>query len=63
MYYEGRVMVASCTSVQLGEPNGNDGAWTIICTKRAAIQGLMLIMRSGDKTEFISRLKTLDLTN
>jgi len=53
----------SCTSVQLGEPNGNDGTWTITETKCAAIRRLILSMCSGDKTEFINRLKTPDLTN
>jgi len=32
-------------------------------TKCAAIKKLISIMRSGDKTEFINRLKILDLTN
>jgi len=36
----------SCTSVQLGEPNGNDSTWTMPGTKCAAIK--KLIMRSGD---------------
>ena len=53
----------SRTSVQLGEPNGNDGTWTMTGTKCAAIKRLISIMRSGDKTEFINRLKTLDLIN
>jgi len=53
----------SRTSVQLGDPNGNDGTWTMTETKCAAIKRLMSIMHSGDKTEFINRLKTSDLTN
>jgi len=53
----------SRTSVQLGEPNGNDGTWTMIETKCAAIKRLILIMRSGNKTEFINRLKTPDFPN
>jgi len=53
----------SCTSVQLGEPNGNDGTWTMTETKCAATKRLISIMRSGDKTEFIKSLKTPDLTN
>ena len=53
----------SRTSVQLGEPNGNDGTWTMTGTKCAAIKRLISIMRSGDKTEFINRLKTPDLFN
>ena len=51
------------TSVQLGEPNRNDGTWTMAETKCAAIKRLISIMRSGDKTEFINRLKTPDLIN
>jgi len=51
----------SRTSVQLGEPNGNDGTWTMAGTKCAAIKRLISIMRSGDETEFINRLKTPDL--
>ena len=47
----------SCTSVQLGEPNGNDSTWTMTGTKCAAIKRLISIMHSGDKTEFINRLK------
>ena len=39
----------SRTSVQLGEPNGNDGTWTMTGTKCAAIKRLISIMRSGDK--------------
>jgi len=50
-------------SVQLGEPNGNDGTWTMIETKCAAIKRLISIVRSGDQTEFFNRLKTPDLTN
>ena len=38
----------SRTSVQLGEPNGNDGTWTMTGTKCAAIKRLISIMRSGD---------------
>jgi len=53
----------SRTSVQLGEPNWNDGTCTMTGTKCAAIKRLISIMRSGDKTEFINRLKTPDLTN
>jgi len=53
----------SCTSVQLGEPNGNDGTWTMTGTECAAIKRLISIMCSGDKTEFINRLKTPDLIN
>ena len=53
----------SRTSVQLGEPNGNDGTWTMTGTKCAAIKRLISIVRSGDKTEFIIRLKTPDLIN
>ena len=53
----------TCTSVQLGELNGNDGTWTMTETKCAAIKKLISIMRSGDRTEFIYRLKTEDLTN
>jgi len=53
----------SHTSIQLGEPNWNDGTWTMTGTKCAAITRLILIMRSGDKTEFMNRLKTLDLIN
>jgi len=49
------------TSVQLGEPNGNDGTWTMTGTQCAAIKRLISIMRSGDKTVFINRLKTPDL--
>jgi len=49
-------------SVELGEPNGKDGTWTITETKCTAIKRRILIMRSGDKTKFINRLKTLDLT-
>jgi len=52
----------SRTSVQLGEPNGNDGTWTMTETKCTAIKRLISIMLAGDKTEFIIRLKTLDLT-
>jgi len=37
----------SRTSVQLGEPNGNDGTWTITETKCAAIRRLIPIMRSA----------------
>jgi len=40
----------SCQSVQLGEPNGNDGTWTITGTKHAAIKRLISIMCSGEKT-------------
>ena len=50
-------------SVELGEPNGKDGTWTITETKCTAIKRRILIMRSGDKTKFINRLKTPDLTN
>jgi len=53
----------SRTSVQLGEPNWNDGTWAMTETKCAAIKRLISIMRSGDKTEFINRLQTLDLAN
>jgi len=53
----------SRTSIQLREPNGSDGTWTMTGTKCAAIKRLISIMRSGNKTEFIIRLKTLDLTN
>jgi len=53
----------SRTSVQLGELNGNDGTWTMTETRCAAIKRLISIMCSGDKTEFIIRLKTPDLTN
>jgi len=55
----------SRTSVQLGEPNGNDGTWIMTGTKCTAIQRQTSIMRSGDKleTEFIHRLKTPDLIN
>ena len=53
----------SRTSVQLGEPNGNDGSWTMTGTKCAAIKRLISIMRSGNKTEIINRRKTLDLIN
>jgi len=53
----------SRTSVQLGEPNGNDGIWTMTRTKCAAIKRLISTMRSGNKTEFINRLKTPDLIN
>jgi hypothetical protein len=49
----------SRTSVQLGEPNGNDG-WTMTGTKCAAIKRLISIMRSDDKTELTNRLKTPD---
>jgi len=45
------------------EPNGNDGTWTMTGTKCAAIKRLILIMRSGDKIEYINRLKTPDLFN
>jgi len=38
----------SCTSVQLGEPNGNDGTWTMTGTKCAAIKRLISILRSSD---------------
>ena len=66
MHYKSCVMPRwqlSRTSVQLGEPNGNDGRWTMTGTKCAAIKKLISIMRSGDKTEFINRLKTLqDMT-
>jgi len=47
----------SRTSVQLGEPNGNDGTWTMTEIKCAAIKRLISIMRSGDQTEFINKLK------
>jgi len=57
------VWQVSRTSVQLGESNGNDGTWTMIGTKCAAIKRMISIMRSGDETEFINRLKTLDLIN
>ena len=40
-----------------------DGTWTMTRTKCAAIKRLISIMRSGDKTEFINRLKTPDLFN
>jgi len=53
----------SRTSIQLGEPNGNDGTWTMTATKCAAIKRLISIMRSGDKTEFVNKLKTPDLIN
>jgi len=53
----------SRTSIQLGEPNWNDGTWTMTGTKCAAIKRLILIMRSGDKTKFMNRLKTSDLIN
>jgi len=53
----------SRTSFQLMEPNGNDGTWTMTGTKCAAIKRLISIMRSGDKTEFINRLKTPNLIN
>jgi len=53
----------SHTSVQLGESNGNDGTLTMSETKCAAIKRLISIMRSGDKTEFINRLKIPDFTN
>jgi len=53
----------SRTSIQLGESNGNDGTWTMTGTKFAAIKRQILIMCSGDKTEFINRLKTPDLTD
>ena len=53
----------SRTSVELGEQNGNDGTWTMTETKCTPIKRLILIMRSGDQTEFINRLKTPDLTN
>ena len=36
----------SRTSVQLGEPNGKDGTWTMTGTKCAAIKRLISIMRS-----------------
>jgi len=64
MHYKSCVVVAAKpTSVQLGEPNGNDDTWTITETKCAAIKRLISIMRSGDKAEFINRRKTPDLTN
>ena len=53
----------SRTSVQVWEPNGNDSTWTMTGTKCAAIKRLISIMRSGDQTEFINRLKTLYLKN
>jgi len=53
----------SRTSVQLGEPNGNDGTWTMTGTKCSASKRSISIMRSGDKTEFINRLKTQDRIN
>ena len=53
----------SRTSVHLGEPNGNDGTWTMTGTKCTAIKRLISIIRSGDITEFINRLKTPDLTD
>jgi len=53
----------SCTSVQLGEPNGNDGTWTMTETKCAATKRLISTKHSGDKTEFIKGPKTPDLTN
>jgi len=37
-----------CTSIQLGEPNGDDGTWTMTGTKCAAIKRLISIMHSGD---------------
>ena len=64
MHYKSCVVVqVSRTSVQLGEPNGNDGTWTMTGTKCAAIKRLISIMRPGDKTEFINKLKTTDLIN
>ena len=51
------------TSVPLGEPNRNDGTWTMTGTKCAAIKRLISIIHSGDKTEFINRLKTSDRIN
>ena len=53
----------SRTSVQFGEPNGNDSTGTLTGTKCAAIKRLKSIMRSGDKIEFIHRLKAPDLIN
>ena len=53
----------SRTSIQVGEPNGHDGTWTMTGIKCAAIKRLISIMCSGDKTEFINRLKTPDLIN
>jgi len=38
----------SRTSVQLGKPNRNDGAWTMTGRKCAAIKRLISILRSGD---------------
>jgi len=40
----------SRTSVQLGEPNGNDSTWTMTGTKCAAIKRLISIMRSSNLT-------------
>jgi len=38
----------SRTSVQFGEPNGNDVTWTMTGTKCAATKRLISIMRSGE---------------
>ena len=38
----------SRTSVQTGEPNGNDGTWTMTETKCTAIKRLISIMLAGD---------------
>jgi len=53
----------SRTSVRLGEPNGDDGTWTMTESKCAVFKRLISIMRSSDKIEFTKRLKTLDLSN